>query len=143
MVYVLLDASGSRVYTQEVIAAQAYALAVSLSHCGIPLQIYAFCSLRAIYGFATVTEYQDKHLDRIFSYFATGWNRDGLALRGAAHLQGNGGGKKLLIMLTDARPNDDGDTPFRQGTEQSLRGGCCYCRYCGNEVHALRKAESR
>ena len=137
----LLDASGSRVYTQEVIAAQAYALAVSLSHCGIPLQIYAFCSLRGYTVLRLFKEYQDsKHLDRIFSYFATGWNRDGLALRGAAHLQGNGGGKKLLIMLTDARPNDDVEIPHSGRVQNKAYGEAAAIADTAAEVHALRES---
>lgn len=37
-----------------------------------------------------------------------GWNRDGLALRGARVLMGDlTDAKKILVMLTDASPNDD------------------------------------
>ena len=51
--------------------------------------------------------------DALFNYVATGWNRDGLALRGARQLMGDfNHTKKILIMLTDAQPNDD--KPLRQ-----------------------------
>jgi nitric oxide reductase activation protein len=46
--------------------------------------------------------------DRIFDYFAAGWNRDGLAVKGAGHMmQTSPSGNRLLIILTDASPNDD------------------------------------
>ena len=39
---------------------------------------------------------------------AAGWNRDGLALRAAGHLAGQSScEKRLLIVLTDASPNDE------------------------------------
>ena len=50
--------------------------------------------------------------EQIFRYFAAGWNRDGLALRGAGHLmEGSPAKNRLLIILTDASPNDDRRIP--------------------------------
>ena len=43
---ILIDASSSRKNSQEQIAAQAYILAKSLDLCGIPLQVYSYCSIR-------------------------------------------------------------------------------------------------
>ena len=57
----------------------------------------------------------------IFSYAAAGSNRDGLALRGAAHLMEDSPcEKKLLIVLSDASPSDDRcakDGPFYRNRE--------------------------
>lgn len=106
---IMLDASASRGGSQRVIAAQAYAISESLRQCGIPLQIYSFCSLR---GYTVInlfkTYKENKRADDIFNYCATGWNRDGLALREAGVLMGDSSAqKKILIMFTDAQPNDD------------------------------------
>jgi len=51
---------------------------------------------------------ENKSAANVFNYCATGWNRDGLALRGARELMGEDKGvKRILIMFTDAQPNDD------------------------------------
>ena len=43
----------------------------------------------------------------MFDYFAAGWNRDGLALRGMGELIKSAPEEKhLLLLLTDASPND-------------------------------------
>ena len=112
----MLDASASRGEYQRVIAAQAYVIAEALRACGIPYQIYSFCTLR---GYTVMTLYQSyeekKKSTSVFSYCATGWNRDGLALRGARVLMGDlTDAKKILVMLTDASPNDD--HPLYTGT---------------------------
>ena len=109
----MLDASMSRAASQEIIAAQAYAISESLRLCQIPLQIYSFCTIR---GYTVLHLFKGYHENRkssnIFTYFASGWNRDGLALRGARQLMGDfHSTRKLLIVLTDARPNDDVPLP--------------------------------
>lgn len=43
---ILMDASSSRKQMQQKIAAQAYVLSKSLTNCGIPVQIYSYCSIR-------------------------------------------------------------------------------------------------
>lgn len=105
----MLDASASRGGSQRVIAAQAYTISESLRLCGIPFQIYSFCSLRGYTVLNLFKSYKDnKRAENVFNYCATGWNRDGLALRGARELMGAAHGeKKILIMFTDAQPNDD------------------------------------
>ena len=53
--------------------------------------------------------FTEKKCDRIFHYYATGWNRDGLALSEAAELLQllpSPADKHLLLILTDAAPND-------------------------------------
>lgn len=105
----MLDASASRGEYQQVIASQAYVIAESLRQCGIPYQVYSFCTLRDYTVLTLFKEYSDKkRCTSIFNYVATGWNRDGLALRGARQLMGDfTHTRKILIMLTDAEPNDD------------------------------------
>jgi nitric oxide reductase activation protein len=105
----MLDASASRGGSQKVIAAQAYVISESLRMCGIPSQIYSFCTLRGYTVLNIFKTYKEnKRCANVFNYCATGWNRDGLAFRGARELMGEeGGSKKILIVLTDAQPNDD------------------------------------
>ena len=109
----LLDASASRASHQEIIAAQAYVLAESLRLCGIPLQVAAFCSLRGYTVLQLLQRYDERSKSQnVFNYFAAGWNRDGLALRGMKELmeQRRSTGH-ILIMLSDVRPNDDHRIP--------------------------------
>lgn len=109
----MLDASASRMGSQELIASQAYVIARSLARCHIPVEVYSFLSLR---GYTVLRLFCDlktpSDADRIFDYYAAGWNRDGLALRGAAKLMEDSGVKNhILIVLTDANPNDDHRIP--------------------------------
>ena len=82
-------------------------------------------------------EYGDKQGERrIFDYFAAGWNRDGLALRGMEELMQSAPAEKhLLLILTDANPDDshrippNGKNPIsreydgKAGVEDSFRWG--------------------
>lgn len=128
----MLDASSSRKGHQESIACQGYILAESLTRCRIPVQVYSFSSVRRYTVMQLYRTYGEIHKNQeIFRYAAAGSNRDGLALRGASWLMGEalkddlnlkevaGNGRygtaegsgekteKLLIMLTDASPNDE------------------------------------
>lgn len=106
---ILIDASSSRKNSQEQIAAQAYILAKSLDLCGIPLQIYSYCSIRGYTVLRLFQSYgENRKAEEVFSYVAAGNNRDGLALRGAGHLMAQSEQeKKLLLVLTDGSPQDD------------------------------------
>ena len=110
----LLDASASRLHCQEVIAAQGSILAQSLAACGIPVRVSCFSSLRGYTVLRVLKGFQDKNLQNINQYFASGWNRDGLALRAAGDLVDFAPGpapRHLLILLTDASPNDSRRVP--------------------------------
>ena len=109
----MLDASASRMGYQETVAAQAYVIARSLQKCHIPVQVYSFCSLRGYTVMRLFCTAQDTaDAARIFDYYAAGWNRDGLALRGAGHLmETDEETNHILIVLTDASPNDDRNIP--------------------------------
>ena len=109
----MLDGSASRLHCQEILAAQGVILAKSLAACGIPVRVLSFCSLRGYTVLRILKDYGDKNAERnIFSYFAAGWNRDGLALRGAGQLLKQSPAKRhLLILLTDASPDDSHKIP--------------------------------
>ena len=104
----MLDGSASRLHCQETIAIQGYILAKSLASCGIPVRVTSFCSLRGYTVLRILKDLGDKNGERkVFDYFAAGWNRDGLALRGAGELMISApADKHLLILLTDASPDD-------------------------------------
>lgn len=106
---ILMDASSSRRQMQEQIAAQAYVLEQSLSQCGIPVQIYSYCSIRGFAVMHMFKSYDEKQKgDELFRYVAAGNNRDGLALRAAGYLmEGSQKPKKILLVFTDASPQDD------------------------------------
>ena len=104
----MLDASASRLRCQESIAIEGYILAKSLAACGIPVRVTSFCSLRGYTVLHILKDFGDKNGERrVFDYFAAGWNRDGLALRGMGELIKSAPEEKhLLLLLTDASPND-------------------------------------
>ena len=139
----LLDASASRLHCQEVIAAQGSILAQSLANCRIPVRVSSFCSLRGYTVLRVLKKFTDKNGQNIHQYFASGWNRDGLALRAAGDLIAFDPGpapRHLLILLTDASPNDSRRVP--PSPENPL--GCDYGGQAGvddaaAEVRALRR----
>ena len=119
---IMIDASSSRKQMQEMIAAQAYILAKSMEQCGIPAQIYAYCSIRSYTVMRIFKSYEEvQKNDEIFHYVAAGNNRDGLALRAAGHLiEKSEKLKKILLVLTDASPQDDqnaGEGAFYKNNE--------------------------
>ena len=105
----MLDASASRMGHEAVIAAQGYIIAESLTRCRIPVQVYSFSTIENYTVLRIFRGYGETEKNReILDYVAAGWNRDGLALRAAGHLaQQSSCGKRLLIVLTDASPNDE------------------------------------
>ena len=89
------------------------------------LRVSSFCSLRGYTVLRVLKGFADKSLQGIDQYFASGWNRDGLALRAAGDLVSFDPGpapRHLLILLTDASPNDSRRVP--PSPEQPL--GCDY-----------------
>ena len=104
----LLDASSSQVDRQAVVAAQGYMIAEALTRCHIPVRVTSFCSLS---GYTVLTRYRDyqeqDRNERIFRYFTTGCNRDGLAIRALAReIEESSYEHKLVILLSDAKSND-------------------------------------
>ena len=109
----LLDGSASRLHCQETIAAQGYILAKALANCNIPVRVSSFCSLRGYTVLQVLKDYHEKNGEqKIFHYFAAGWNRDGLALRMAGELLRSAPrDRHLLVHLTDASPDDSHKVP--------------------------------
>ena len=110
---ILLDGSASQNLQQEKLATQAYLIAESLTRCHIPVRVSFFCSVS---GCTVLREYRDyrenQGNNRIFEFAAAGWNRDGLALRAVDwFLRRSGEQQRLLLILTDANPNDDTRLP--------------------------------
>ncbi len=104
----MLDASASRLGQVEDIAIQSYILAESLERSTIPVRITAYCTLEK-YTILSILKDFDEPLDlnKLFSYHALGWNRDGLAYRAMqALLPGRPYHNHLILILTDAAPND-------------------------------------
>ncbi|WP_440977616.1 hypothetical protein [Sedimentibacter sp. LTW-03] len=105
---ILLDSSASQCERQEIIAAQGYIIAESLTRCEIPVKVYSYCSLR---GYTIINVFRDyeetKKNDKIFDYRSSGSNRDGLAVRTAVHMMESAQSEnKILILLSDCKPND-------------------------------------
>ncbi|MDD6154449.1 MAG: hypothetical protein PUB39_02700 [Eubacteriales bacterium] len=117
----LLDASASQKDHQEVIAAEAYIIAEALRMNGIDTQILSYSSLE---GFTiinmlkekpegTVNRGDSKKDQGVFGYTAMGCSRDGLALRAARKLIDDRKYRyNLMLVLTDACPNDDASVPY-------------------------------
>lgn len=140
----LLDASASRLNSQELLAAQGVILAQSLVSCGVEVRVFCYSSLRGYTVLRRLKDYGDNSRE-IFRYFATGWNRDGLALRAAAQLPPPRPDKKrLLLILTDAAPSDS--RRIAPGEKHPL--GCDYDGEAGVEdtaqtVRSLEKQNIR
>ena len=109
-VELLLDASQSRMNAQERIAAEAYIVAKSLINCHVPVSVTAFRSLRGYTVLQELKSAEEKDCGGVLGYYAGGWNRDGLALKAMRYLAvqkpGSAGEFRLLLVLTDASPND-------------------------------------
>lgn len=105
---ILLDASYSQTNRQAMVSAQGYMIAEALTRNNIPVRVSSFCSMS---GYTILTRYRDyferDNNHRIFHFFTTGCNRDGLALRAMCQeMESAPCEHKLLILLSDARPHD-------------------------------------
>ena len=110
---ILLDGSASQNQQQEKLAAQAYIIVESLTRCHIPVRVTAFCSVSGCTVLRILRDYDHpEQNDRVMDYVSAGWNRDGLALRAMGRLmRQTAGEKRLLLVLSDASPNDDQRIP--------------------------------
>ena len=105
---ILLDASTSQKTRQEIVSAQGYMVAESLTRCGIPCRVSSFCSMTGYTVLRVFRDY-DRPRDnrRIFEYVSNGCNRDGLAIAALHRLMNASPYEhKLLIVLSDVKPND-------------------------------------
>lgn len=109
VVDVLIDASGSQRDRQSQVALQAYIISRALSNVNIPHRVMGFCTF---WDYTVMQRYREydapaKADERIFSYTTSANNRDGLAIRAAADsLLQREEENKILIILSDGRPND-------------------------------------
>lgn len=105
----LLDASASQREQQAQVAMQGYVIAESLSCCRIPVQVSAFCSVSGCTVLQVLKGYGERGGGQnVLRYVCAGWNRDGLAFRAVGDLiRRRQGENRLLIVLSDASPNDD------------------------------------
>lgn len=117
-VTILLDASASRLPYQEQIAAQSHVLVKSLTNVQIQTRIIAFHSLRGYTVLQMLKDYGDRDLGGVFHYTAAGWNRDGLALLAAGRLMTGEDDetKRILLVMTDAHPDDSTRMPPETGS---------------------------
>lgn len=146
-VTILLDASMSRLYSQEKIAAEAYVIAASLERLHIPLEILSY---RTIRGFTVIEKLKgaaEKNPESVLSYTAGGWNRDSLAYRTVGRMlreeDPNRAYSHILLILTDASPNDS--MPIASGGKFGGREyeGELSVREARKAVAALREDEIR
>lgn len=111
MADILLDASQSRMNSQELISSEAYIIAESMVNAGIPVRVLSFRSLKGYTVLEELKSYKDKRSTGVTGYYAAGWNRDALAIKAAGHLikedlKKDSGKQHMLLILTDASPND-------------------------------------
>ena len=147
VVELLIDASGSQVVRQSMVALQSYLFSAALSGIQIPHRVMSYCT----YGDHTVLrrfrDYDDKpEADRkILEYRATSNNRDGLALAAAGvDLLKRREDHKILIVFSDGLPNDmvsgrrRSDTPEKYIGEAAIRDTCAQVRKLRREgVHVI------
>lgn len=138
---ILLDASASQIERQESVSTQAYMIAESLTRCGIPTRVYSFCTLSGCTVLRLYRDYEEPGKnENIFDYCAAGWNRDGLAFRAAGWLMRSSHcERRLLMILSDASPNDDRKITDRDTGRQELYRGQAGVIDSAEEVEKLRR----
>ena len=108
-VHVLIDASGSQRSRQSLVALQGFIISEALSNVGLPHRVMGFCTF---WDYTVMQRYRDyddprEANKRIFEFHSSSNNRDGLAIRAAAaSLMERPEDNKVLIVLSDGRPND-------------------------------------
>lgn len=109
VVDILIDASGSQRARQSQVALQAYIISEALSNVCIPHRVMSFCTFWDYTVMRRFREYDEDRSanERIFEFYASSNNRDGLAVNAAADgLNARPEENKILIILSDGRPND-------------------------------------
>ena len=141
VVELLIDASGSQMVRQPMVAMQSYMFSAALSRIGIPHRVLSYCT----YGDHTVLrrfrDYEDgQESDRkILTYQATSNNRDGLALAAAGvDLRKRKEENKIVIVFSDGLPNDMVAGRVRAGDPKKYIGEAAVQDTC-NQVRLLRR----
>lgn len=141
----LLDASQSRMHSQEILSGEAYILAKSLEKLHIPVRVSAFRSVRGYLVLEVLKRWEDSACEGLTWYYAGGWNRDGLALRTLGRLDDDEavrGKKRFLLVLTDASPNDSTPLPSNGLLTREYEGAAAV-KDAEDAVRALRRAGIR
>ncbi len=142
-IHILLDASQSRMHTQERIAAEAYILAESMRRAHVPAEVLMFRSLRGFTVLSELKAFSDRDCKKVFQYYAGGWNRDALAFKAMHSLirsqDASPDHRHLLLVLTDASPSDS--QPFSDNKKPGSRlyEGIPAVDDAGHAISALRK----
>jgi nitric oxide reductase activation protein len=108
VVDILLDSSGSETQRQPQIAVQAYLISQAFSNVGIPHRVSSSCSYWEYTIVHRFRQYDDTESSNrnILQFRAFGNNRDGLAIRSIVDdFKCRSEEKKILIILSDGRPN--------------------------------------
>ena len=138
---ILIDGSASQNRQQEKLAAQAYIIAEALTKCLVPVRIVCFCSTSGCTVLRVLKDYAARDNDGIFDYTACGWNRDGLALRAMGWLmRREKSDRKLLLVLSDANPNDDEKLPRKGLLPGGVYGGKAGVDDAAHEAAVLRRS---
>ncbi len=109
VVDVLIDASGSQRSRQSQVALQAFMISRALSNVKIPHRVMGFCTFWDYTVMRRFREYEEgaEADERIFEFYGSSNNRDGLAIRAATWgLCQRTEENKILIVLSDGHPND-------------------------------------
>lgn len=137
----LLDASQSRMNTQEVLASEAEIIVRSMEKVGVPVRVHSFRSIRGYTVLDLLKGWDDRDTGGLMRYYAGGWNRDGLAIKTLAHLDDDAAlaaNKRILLVMTDGAPNDT--TPL-ETQKETIRGSREYEGIAA--VNATREAVRR
>ncbi len=141
----LLDSSQSRMQIQEAICAQARIIAESFEKAKIPVRVLAFRSLRGFTVIQRLKDFASKNYDGIFNYFSGGWNRDSLCVKALdflARQEAKSSGKeRLLIVLTDASPNDS--SPLILNSRKKEYEGAAAVEETAAAVKAMRTSGTK
>ena len=146
---ILLDASQSRMHSQEVLSSEAYIIAKSLTAAGIPVRVRTFRSIRGYTVIETLKDKDDRDCRGIFSYYTGGWNRDSVAIRAAGAMGGNvlygqdTGNRRMLLVLTDANPNDSAPFLTGDGLINMEYEGAAAVKDTADAVKELRERDMR
>ena len=137
----LLDASQSRMNSQEVLSSEAYILAKSLTAVHIPVRIFTFRSFRGFTILDMVKSVSSTECRGTSRYSAAGWNRDSLALKALGRLDDDPmlqGKRRVILIMTDASPNDSAPLGATERLIPREYDGAAAVKATENAVRALR-----
>ncbi len=106
----ILDGSASQIGRQAMVANEAYIIERAMDALDIPIRVMSFSTLRDFTVFNIYRDYDEKeNNEKIFDFFASGSNRDGLAFKTVHELieKDDENTKNIVIILSDGKPNDE------------------------------------